>query len=150
VLGGELGGAFDRSRQGPGGWIILDEPELHFPSGAGDDDVVVPDLAGWRRERMPQIPKAPFLSLAPNWICEVLSSSTEAFDRGEKMPVYARVGVEWAWLVDPLIKTLEVFQLDRESWRMLKTFHGDIHVRAQPFDAMELELGALWEGMATE
>jgi Uma2 family endonuclease len=145
-LGGELAGPFDRGRGGPGGWIILDEPELHFPNGV-DQDVVVPDLAGWKRDRMPTIPSAAFITLAPDWICEVVSASTEAIDRGEKMPVYSRVGVKWAWLVDPEIKTLEVFQLDREAWRVVKTFHGDVKVRAQPFDAIELELAALWEGV---
>ncbi len=146
-LGGTLDGPFDRGHGGPGGWIILDEPELHFSNDV-DVDVIVPDLAGWKRDRMPKIPNAPFITMAPDWICEVLSASTEAIDRGEKMPVYGRAGVKWAWLVDPAIKTLEVFQLDHESWRVEKTFHGDIAVRALPFEAIEIELAALWEGVA--
>jgi len=146
-LGGELGGPFDRGRGGPGGWIILDEPELHFPNET-DEDVLVPDLAGWKRERMPKIPNAPYFTLAPDWVCEVLSASTEAVDRGEKMPVYGRAGVEWAWLVDPSIKTLEVFRFEQNAWRVEKTFHGEGGVRARPFDAIELELGALWEAVA--
>jgi len=84
-LGGGLSGPFDEGRGGPGGWIILDEPELHF-----GEDVLVPDLAGWRRERMPRPPRAAAFTLAPDWVCEVLSPSTAALDRGIKLPVYGR------------------------------------------------------------
>src|SRR5688572_857964 len=83
TLGEELGPPFKRGRGGPGGWIILDEPELHL-----GDEVLVPDLAGWRRARMPIVPEEHF-ELAPDWICEVLSKSTEKADRLEKMPTYA-------------------------------------------------------------
>jgi len=79
MLGTELGGPFDRGRNGPGGWVILDEPELHF-----GNDVLVPDLAAWRRERLPRVPANAYLTLVPDWICEVLSASTEALDRGKK------------------------------------------------------------------
>src|SRR5205085_2249753 len=129
-LGAEVRGPFHRGRGGPGGWIILDEPELHF--GASEPDIVVPDLAGWRRERMPFVPAAAFTTLAPDWVCEVLSPSTEAEDRGEKMTIYAREGVSHAWLVDPSIRTVEVFRLDGETWRMIKTWHDDVVVRAEP------------------
>src|SRR5437016_825432 len=91
-LGIELGGPFDRGRGGPGGWIILDEPELHL-----GEEVVVPDLAGWRRERMPTLDEAAYFTLAPDWICEALSKSTEADDRADKLPIYAAAGVEHAW-----------------------------------------------------
>lgn len=138
VLGGELSGPFHRGKGGPGGWVILDEPELHL---AGQ--VVVPDLAGWRRERMPQIPDAAAFELAPDWICEVLSPSTESFDRARKLPVYASAGVKHAWLVDPGPRTLEVFRLEGGGWRLVGTLTED-RVRAEPFDAVELELGALW------
>ena len=145
-LGAELGGPFDRGKGGPGGWIILDEPELHL--GA---DIVVPDLGGWRRERMPQLPMdAKYFTLAPDWICEVLSPGTQAFDRAEKMDVYAREGVRHAWLVDPLAKLLEVWRLEEGKpsggqWLRIGTWTGDALVRAEPFDAIELELAALWE-----
>ena len=139
TLGTDLGGPFDRGRGGPGGWLILDEPELHFA-----DDVLVPDLAGWTRERMPEMPDAPFMTLAPDWLSEVLSPSTAGFDRAEKLPIYARERVTHVWLVDPLLQTVEVLRLDGASYRLVTTWRGDMSVRAEPFDAIELELGALW------
>ena len=109
ALGEELGPPFKRGRGGPGGWMILDEPELHLSS-----DIVVPDLAGWRSARMPYVTNdEPFFSLAPDWVCEVLSPSTAKLDRAEKLPLYAREQVAHAWLVDPLLRTLEVLELDR-------------------------------------
>lgn len=139
ALGEELGPPFKRGRGGPGGWLILDEPELHC-----HEDVLVPDLAGWRRERMPEAPLTAFIELAPDWACEVASPSTAALDRGEKLPVYAREGVRHVWLVEPVAKTLEIFRLDGETYRLVVTFHGEERVRAEPFDAIELELGILW------
>jgi Uma2 family endonuclease len=139
ALGGELGPPFNRGRGGPGGWVILPEPELHFR-----DDVLVPDLAGWRRERMPEIPRTAFIELPPDWVCEVLSPSTAKIDRGEKMPIYARERLLHVWLVDPLAQTLEIFQLDGDSYRLRTTLSGEANVRAEPFDAIELELGVLW------
>lgn len=139
TLGTDLGGPFDRGRGGPGGWLILDEPELHFGG-----DVLVPDLAAWRRERMPEMPEAAFATLAPDWLCEVLSPSTAGFDRAEKLPSYAREGVTHVWLVDPLAQTLEIVRLDGATYRMVTTCRGEAKVRAEPFDAIELELATLW------
>jgi len=139
-LGGQLDGPFDRGKGGPGGWVILDEPELHLA-----EDIVVPDLAGWRRARMPRLPMdAAFFTLAPDWVCEVVSPRTQAFDRGDKMDVYAREGVAHAWLVDPLARLLEVWRLEHTKWMRVATWTGDALIRAEPFDAIELELGALW------
>jgi len=140
VLGEELGPPFRRGRGGPGGWVILDEPELHL--GA---DILVPDLAGWRRARMPEIPDVPFFTLPPDWVCEVLSPSTEAIDRSEKLPIYARQGVAHAWLVDPIAKTLEVLRLDGNAHRVIATWRESARVRAEPFDAIELDLSLLWQ-----
>jgi Uma2 family endonuclease len=137
ALFSEIRGSFHR--KGPGGWVILYEPELHFAS-----DVLVPDLAGWRRARLPNVPAEAYLTLAPDWICEVLSTSTEALDRGKKLRIYAREGVAHAWLVDPLAHTLEVMSLDAGRWTQLGRYDGEAKVRAAPFDASELELGALW------
>jgi Uma2 family endonuclease len=137
----ELGPPFNRSRGGPGGWIILYEPELHL--GAGPD-VVVPDHAGWRRARMPELPDTAFFTLAPDWVCEVLSPSTTTVDRIVKLPVYLRERVSYVWFVDPLAKTLEVLRLDGPTYRIVNAFGGDAPVRAEPFDAIELELAALW------
>jgi Uma2 family endonuclease len=143
-LGVGLGGPFDLGQGGPGGWILLDEPELHL---GAEPDIVVPDLAGWKRDRMSTIPAKPFLTLAPDWVAEIVSPSTEATDRGEKMTIYVREKVAHAWLVDPMIRTLEVFRLDGATWRMLKAWHGDVKVRAEPFDAVELDLAVLWEAL---
>jgi Uma2 family endonuclease len=140
VLGVELGGPFHRGKGGPGGWVILDEPELHLRGG----HVLVPDLAGWRRERMPEIPQAAAFELAPDWVCEVVSPSTEATDRADKMPIYATEKVRHLWLVDPLTRTLETYRLEGERWTLLATWRDDARVRAEPFDALELELTALW------
>lgn len=139
TLGEELGPPFKRGRGGPGGWIILDEPEIHL--GA---DVLVPDLAGWRRERMPQIPDAAYFTLAPDWACEVLSPSTGRIDRAVKLPIYAREQVTHVWLVDPLARTLEVFERHDERWLLWNAYADDAKVRARPFDAIELELELLW------
>jgi Uma2 family endonuclease len=139
TLGEELGPPFNRGRGGPGGWIILDEPELHL-----QDDVLVPDLAGWRRERMPELPDVAAFAIAPDWACEVLSERTAAIDRGEKLPVFARERVAHVWFVDPMAKTLEVLRLDGVTYRILATHYDDALVRAEPFEAFELELAALW------
>lgn len=138
-LGGELHG-FGSRRHGPGGWLLLDEPELHL-----GPEILVPDLAGWRRERLPELPDAPFITLSPDWVCEVLSPSTEVVDRVDKLPIYAEQSVSWVWLVDPLVKTLEVFQLDGKTYRLLRTAKEAQKLRAEPFEAMELELAVLWE-----
>ena len=141
VLGSELNGAFQRGRGGPGGWWILDEPELQLEV----KEPVIPDLAGWRVERMPELPETAYFTIAPDWVCEVLSNSTERIDRDKKLPYYARHRVRHVWLVDPIDKRLEVHSLDDEGhWRAVRIYQGDATVRAEPFDAIELELSALW------
>ena len=138
-LGSEIGGPFDRGRGGPGGWWILYEPELHF--GA---DIVVPDFAGWRRQRLPAIPSEPYLTLAPDWACEIVSPSTETIDRGRKLALYAREQVSHLWLLNPLAETLEVYRLESARWVLLGTDVGDATIRAEPFEAIELDLYRLW------
>jgi Uma2 family endonuclease len=138
-LGVKLGGPFDLGEGGPGGWIILDEPELHLHG-----DVLVPDLAGWRRERMPELPDATGFELAPDWVCEVLSPSTAAIDRVEKMPIYACERVADLWLVDPIARTLEALRLESGRWSVLGTWRDDARVRVEPFEAFELDLAGLW------
>lgn len=142
MIGSQLMGPFDGPPGGadaPGGWWILFEPELHLGS-----DVVVPDLAGWRRERMPQLTNVPYFTQAPDWICEVVSPTTGRLDRVRKMRLYAREHVTYAWLVDPLQKTLEVYRLEGERWVVASTHGGDEQVRAEPFDAIELPLARWW------
>lgn len=141
-LSATIGGPFDEGRGGPGGWIILFEPELHLL-----DDVVVPDLAGWRRERLPSLPDAPFLTLAPDWVCEILSPSTERMDRLQKLRIYSREGVTHAWLINPLQRTLEVLRLEHGRWSVAATHGGDEdRVTVEPFDAVALELSRIWPG----
>jgi Uma2 family endonuclease len=144
AIGGELFGPFQRGRGGPGGWRILDEPELHF-GPADDQDVLVPDLAGWRLERMPVLPRTAYFALAPDWVCEVLSPSTEKVDRLEKMPIYAREGVQHAWLVQPRSRILEVFRRTPDSlWLLVATHADNAVVRAEPFQEVDFDLSALW------
>jgi Uma2 family endonuclease len=141
VLGMDLGGAFHRGRGGPGGWVIVDEPELHI--GA---HVLVPDLGGWRQPRFPiDEQNEPYFTAAPDWICEVLSPRTAKYDRGRKLSIYAEAGVEFAWLVDPRLRTLEVYRRQSAGWLLQGTHCDEALVRAEPFDAIELELGALWQ-----
>ena len=136
----ELGPPFKRGRGGPGGWVILVEPEVHLGR-----DVVVPDLAGWRRERMPEVPTdLPYFTLSPDWVCETLSPSTARFDRTKKRAIYERERVGHVWLVDAIAQTLEVFRLDGETYRVVLTAGGDDKVRAEPFEAIELDLAILW------
>lgn len=130
---------FDRGRGGPGGWWILVEPELHLGR-----HVIVPDLAGWRRERMPQIPQDHRFTVAPDWVCEILSPSTARKDRIKKMRIYAEQAVAHCWLLDPLIRTLEAFTLREAHWQLDATFEDDERVRTPPFDAVELEMGLWW------
>jgi Uma2 family endonuclease len=139
ALAATLGGPFDLDPGGPGGWFLLAEPELHF-----GNDVVVPDIAGWRRERLPAIPNVAYLTLAPDWICEVVSPSTEHIDRAKKLQIYAREAVAHAWLVNPLRQSLEVLALESNSLERIAEHRGNANVRARPFDAIELELRALW------
>jgi Uma2 family endonuclease len=135
----KLGPPFDEGNGGPGGWILLDEPELHL-----GEEIVVPDLAGWRRSTMPELPDDVFFTLRPDWACEVLSPSTQEIDRGEKVPLYAAHGVAHVWIVDPLLQMLEVLRLDGETYRLLPPYKGAARVRAEPFQELELDLAALW------
>ncbi|MCB9795485.1 MAG: Uma2 family endonuclease [Alphaproteobacteria bacterium] len=135
----DIYGPYQRGRGGPGGWLILFEPELHLGG-----DVLVPDIAGWRRERMPEDPDVAWFSVAPDWVCELLSPSTMRLDRARKMPAYAREGVQWLWLVDPSALTVEVVDLSRSPWGLLGVWEGRGRVRLPPFDAIELDLGEIW------
>ena len=138
-LGGELTGPFGKGRGGPGGWWIIDEPELHL-----GDDILVPDLAGWRRERMAELPDTAYFTLAPDWVCEVLSASTRRLDLHGKRPVYAREGVGYLWLVDPADRTLEAFELHEGQWLLIASAKDDDPVSIRPFDAITFSLGDLW------
>ena len=138
-LGVKIGGPFDNDPGGPGGWWIVDAPELHF-----DDDILVPDLAGWRRERMPKLPDAAYITLAPDWVCAVLSPSTRKLDLCGKRPIYAREGVAHLWLVDPTARTLEAFELREGQWTLIAIAADDDPVGIPPFDAVTFSLADLW------
>jgi Uma2 family endonuclease len=140
ALGMLVGTPYHHGRGGPGGWRILDEPELHLGL-----DVLVPDIAGWRRERMPGKPEKAYYTIPPDWLCEILSPSTAKLDRTKKLAIYAREGVSHAWLIDPLARTLEVLRLDNGHWTIVATHVDADVVRVEPFVDIELELNALWE-----
>ncbi len=138
-LGESIGPPFNRGRGGPGGWWIVFEPELHL-----GEDILVPDLAGWRRKRMPDYPETAYFTLVPDWACEVLSPSTRAMDQGRKRDIYAREGVAYLWFVDPDVRTLEAFELREGQWVLLKTLTDNDSVSLPPFDAISFSLGDLW------
>lgn len=138
-IGVSVGGSYDHGTGGPGGWWILDEPECHL-----GPHVLVPDLAGWRRERLPSLPDTAWFEQAPDWVCEVLSPSTARLDRVQKMPVYAAAGVAHLWLVDPDLRTLEAYAREGERWLLLGSYADTDAVRVAPFDAVALDLSLLW------
>jgi Uma2 family endonuclease len=135
----EIGSLFHRGKGGPGGWWILDEPEVHF--GA---DILVPDIAGWCRERLPNLPEIAWFEFAPDWVCEVLSPSTARQDRMMKMPCYASNKVSYCWLVDPVARTLEAFKLESKQWILQASFVSEAEVAVEPFDSDAFPLQALW------
>jgi Uma2 family endonuclease len=140
-LGYELLGPFQKGSGGPGGWWVIDEPELHFIQ---DKEVNVPDIAGWRRTRLPRVPEDHRFTVVPDWVCVVLSPSTESKDRSLKMPIYARFGVPHAWLVDPLAHTLEAYALESGAWVEIGRFAGAATVAVAPFAAVTINLEDLW------
>ena len=139
ALGDELIRPYQKGRGGPGGWWILFEPELHL-----SPHILVPDLAGWRRERLPRIPEIAYFTLAPDWVCEVLSPSTARVDRGDKTLIYASQGVSFLWLLDPVLRTLEIFVLCNGRWSLEQVYQQDQTVQAVPFDAISFSLADLW------
>ena len=143
-LGVKIGGPFDYDAGGPGGWWIIDEPELHL-----GEEIIVPDLAGWRREQMPEFPDTAYVTLAPDWVCEVLSASTRKVDLHEKRPIYAREGVSYLWHVDPIDRTLEAFELHNGQWLLIASAKDDEPVSVRPFNAITFSLGDLWAGGAS-
>lgn len=140
VLGNELGPPYQFGRGGgPGGWIILDEPEIKL-----GEHLLVPDLAAWRKDRFPTDEETNWISVVPDWICEILSPGTIRLDRIRKMPVYAQHGVPYLWLIDPIAKTLEAFGLRSGKWVLLASFAENDTVQVEPFHQWEMDLGSLW------
>jgi Uma2 family endonuclease len=144
-LGALISPPYHYGKGGPGGWWILSEPELHL-----GPDVLVPDVAGWRRSRMAHPPKTAYFPLAPDWICEVVSPKTAALDRVRKLTIYARESIPHAWLIDPIGRSLEVLRLESSRWSIISTHLGDEVVRAEPFVETDLDLSLLWADIADE
>jgi len=139
-INAEIHGPYQRGRGGPGGWWILLEPEVHLVL---DREVAVPDVAGWRKERLPAIPDSHKFDVVPDWICEVLSPSTASIDREIKMPLYSQYGVRYLWLVDPKQKTLEAYKLAGDVWHNLGVFSDADKISVEPFEAIEVTLDEL-------
>jgi Uma2 family endonuclease len=135
----ELMNPFRRGRGGPGGWVFLPEPELHL-----GPHVVVPDIAGWRREHLSRLPDTAFIATAPDWVCEVLSPATARLDRTDKLAIYAKFAVGHAWYVDPNARTLEVFALAGDHWLLAAAFKDADSVTAPPFEVHTFALDVLW------
>lgn len=132
---------YQRGRGGPGGWWILPEPQISF--GDRDWRTLVPDIAGWRKERVPKLPEK-YFDVAPDWVCEILSPSTRLNDRNVKARVYAEEGVKHLWLVDPAYRTLDCFENTDGEWIERGQFEGTADIAAPPFDAVPFDLADLW------
>lgn len=143
VLGSLLNTSFQLGMGGPGGWWIVDEPELSLGVDARYDPIVA-DIAGWRLETMPAHPLTAQYTVVPDWVCETLSPGTARRDRGKKLPFYGRAGVSHVWLVDPVEQLVEVFRLDEKGWVLAGVYGGGDIIRAEPFEAIELPLSHLW------
>jgi Uma2 family endonuclease len=139
ALGGELTGPYQRGRGGPGGWVFMSEPELHL-----GPHILVPDIAGWRVERLPTMPETAWVETVPDWVCEILSPATENIDRGKKLTIYGACGVAHCWLVNPTTKFLEAYELRDGKWLLIETFAEGAEVAAPPFAAVPFPLTALW------
>lgn len=139
-IGAELILPFQKGRCGPGGWWIIDEPECHL-----GPDVLVLDLAGWCKQRTPTLPETAWFSIVPDWVCEVLSPPTARLDRVVKMPVYAALGVINLWLIDPLLQTLEAYELHNQHWLLMASYADDQQVSLAPFAEHNFSLSDLWE-----
>lgn len=139
ALGARLGDRFQFGNDGPGGWVFVVEPEIKF-----GDNLLVPDIAGWRRERLKAYPKKNYFTTTPDWLCEILSGSTEKRDRTLKMRVYAGAGVPHMWLIDPRLQILEAYEIQDRRWMKIGDWNSDDAVRAPPFDAISFSLADLW------
>jgi Uma2 family endonuclease len=139
ALAGELGGPFQKGKGGPGGWIFFIEVEIKF-----SEDLLVPDLSAWRIENVPGEPERNYFTTRPDWVCEILSASTEKRDRSLKMNIYGEAGVPHMWLIDPRLQLLEAMELDNKGWTKIGTWNSADVVRAAPFDAISFSLADLW------
>lgn len=140
LLGGAVGFPFDLGRGGPGGWWLINEPDISF----GPQDIVNPDVAGWRRERVPEFHRERPIAIRPDWACELLSPSTARRDRHEKSNLYLHYDVSWYWLVDTDARLLQAFEAHEGRWVLLGTWGETDLARIPPFDAVDLIVGDLF------
>jgi Uma2 family endonuclease len=139
-IGADVGDPFDMGRGGPGGWWILAEPGIELPS----TPEISPDVAGWRRERMPELPVDEPIRVVPDWVCEILSPTTRRHDMLRKLPYYAKVGVAFLWLVDIDARVLTAHRLESSGWHIIGTYSDETEVRIAPFDAVPLNVTDWW------
>lgn len=139
-LSAELVSSFQQGQDGAGGWWIIDEPVCHL-----DSHVLVPDLVGWRRQRMPALPKTACFKTPPDWICEILSPTTTRIDRIVKMPIYAELGINYLWLIDPVLRTLEAYELHDGHWLLTGAHADNESIAIAPFAEHTFSLTDLWE-----
>lgn len=139
IIGNELGPPYNMGRGGPGGWIIIGEPEISF-----GDNILVPDIAGWKKERFPGAEDHNWISVSPDWVCEIVSRGSIRLDRVKKMGIYARHRVPYFWIIDPVNKTLEALKNEAGRWVIIGTYAEDDKVRAEPFQEIEFDLHCLW------
>jgi Uma2 family endonuclease len=140
----ELNGPFSRKKDGPGGWLFVIEPQLYLTGKKGREHSLIPDIAGWRRERMPEVPRSHKFEISPDWVCEVISEGSRVQDRQEKPPIYLSCGVEFYWLIEPETRELEVWKSTGEFWQVFGVFSREDKVHAAPFEEIELDLSVLW------
>jgi Uma2 family endonuclease len=140
TIGGRVGDPFDHGRGGPGGWWILTDPGIELPN----TPEIAPDVAGWRRERMPTLPVNESIRVVPEWVCEILSPTTRRHDMLRKQPYYAKVGVPFLWLVDLDARVLTTYLLEGNAWRVSGTYSDETEARIEPFDAVPLNVADWW------
>jgi len=139
-IGGDLRGPFDLGRGGPGGWWIVTEPGIELPN----TPEISPDVAGWRRERMPELPEDEPIRVVPDWVCEILSKTTRRHDLLVKMPYYAKIGVAYAWVIDLEARLLMAHRLESGGWRVVGTFSEETEARVEPFDVVAINVAEWW------
>jgi Uma2 family endonuclease len=147
MIGGRVGDPFDNGLGGPGGWWIVTEPGIELPNNTKE---ISPDVAGWRRERMPEMPVDEAIRVVPDWVCEILSKHTRRHDQLVKLPYYARIGVAYAWIVDLEARVLTAHRLESTAWRIIGTYSDETEARIEPFDVVPLNVIDWWPPAAPE
>ena len=145
-LNGQLSDPFDAGRGGPGGWWLLTEPEVR----RSQHDIVVPDVAGWRRERLARLPTNRPIDTPPDWICEVVSPNDRGRDRVRKASLYLRAGIPHYWILDTDARSLEAFAARAGAWRRSGGRTDGDTPRIPPFESIELDISSLFPPLESE